>query len=127
MNLYTIRRKADGKYLRKINGYYQLRGGVSRNQANEWSTAVAYLLRTPDGVKANIVKLCSEPYWNTLAPSGVCKSLKETWRELAWRNFDRSLADQYEVIVMDVTINSERAVSCDNFLSENQNAVQTHE
>lgn len=123
MRLYTIRRKSDGKYLRKINGHYQLHSGKPRDEANEWADAVAYLLRTPDGIRANIIKLCSEPYWNTVAPSGVCTSLKETWRELAWRNFDVTLTALYEVVIMETTINSETAVSCRYFLTEEDTAA----
>lgn len=116
MRLYTIRRKSDGKYLRKINGHYQLVSGRTREEANEWSVGIAYLLKTADGVRSNILKLCSEPYWDTKAPDGVLPAIAKTWKAVGWRNFDRSLADLYEVVSMDVTVNSQDYLPCHHFL-----------
>lgn len=111
MNLYMIRQVSDGKYLRKINGYYMLAAGVPREKAVTWSETPAYMLRTPDGVAANLRKLCSEPYWDREAPKGVWPPLAAKWEELAWRNFDASLLDQYEVVTMNVDILSMRVTA----------------
>ena len=77
MILYMIRRKLDGFYLRKVEGHYSAHRGVDKNC---WSQTPAYMLRTPDGVAANLRKLCSTPYYPD-------PDSRRFWQELEWKDF----------------------------------------
>lgn len=102
MRLFIIRRKADGMYLRKIAGHYSAYRGQDKNA---WSEIPAYMLRTPDGVAANLRKLCSVPYYED----------SRSWTELQWRNFDATKLKLFEVICMDVDVISMTATPAYEF------------
>ena len=104
MRLYLIKRKTDGAFLRKVEGHYSAHVGQDKNA---WSETPAYMLRTPDGVAANLRKLCSTPYYDP--------DLPRRWKELQWKNFDGSKLDQFEVICMDVDIVSMTAMPAKDF------------
>lgn len=94
MRLFLIKRKSDGAFLRKIEGHYSAH---VRQDKNAWSETPAYMLRTPDGIAANLRKLCSTPYYPT-------DESRWYFNELQWKDFDASRLDLYDVISMDVDI-----------------------
>jgi hypothetical protein len=115
MRLYMIKRKDDGLFYVNINGHYSVKAGKSGQQ---WSDKGRFF-RTPDGVAGNLRKLCSEPYFDTTRPDGLCKNITN-WSELAWRNFDPSKLDAYEVVMMDVDIISMTATPARDFFSQDE-------
>lgn len=94
MRLYFIRRKSDGMFLRKIEGHYSDHVGQDRNA---WSDKPAYILRTPEGVLANLRKLCSTPYYPKLEPG-------QRFNELQWKDFDPQKLYDLEVVSADIKI-----------------------
>jgi hypothetical protein len=116
MRLYLIKRKSDGLFFGNINGAYIVNQGASRDSAEYWSAKPQCLLKTPDGVAANLRRLCSEPYWDTTPPPKVCSAVAAGWKELAWRNFDPSNLDLYEVVVLDVDLISVTATPAQDFV-----------
>ena len=116
MRLYLIKRASDGKFFGGINGHYMLIRKVSRETATYWSDKPQMLLKTPDGVAANLRRLCSEPYWDMTPPAGLCASIKSNWRELAWKDFDAAKLDQFEIVVMDVDVISMTATPAREFI-----------
>ena len=94
MRLFLIKRRSDGAFLRKIEGHYSAH--VEQDK-NAWSDSPAYMLRTPDGIAANLRKLCSVPYY---------PATDEPWffHELQWKDFDAAKLDLFDVICMDVDI-----------------------
>lgn len=102
MRLFMIKRKADKQFLRKVEGHYSAHTGQDKNA---WSETPAYLLRTPDGVAANLRKLCSVPYY----PGGK-------WSNgIEWRDFDANKLDLFEVVCMDVDVISMTAMPAREF------------
>ena len=112
MRLYLIKRKSDGLFYVNINGYYQANTG---NRLEYWSNKGRFL-RTPDGVAANLRKLCSEPYFNETPPKGVCAAVARDWSELAWRNFNETRLEIFEVVVMDVDVISMKSTPATEFI-----------
>ena len=104
MRLYLIKRKADKAWLRKIEGHYSAHRGQDKNA---WSEIPAYMLRTPDGVAANLRKLCSTPYYPT--------EDVRFGQELQWKDFDASMLDLFEVVCMDVNVISMTATPAKEF------------
>lgn len=113
MRLYLIKRCADGKFFGGINGHYMLHGGAD---GEYWSEKPQLLLKTPEGVAGNLRKLCSKPFWDYVAPKGVCKAVADRWRELAWQNFDKRKLKKFEVVVMDVDVISMTATPASEFV-----------
>ena len=110
MRLYMIKRKTDGKFYVNINGHYSTHTGKSEQS---WSDKGRFL-RTPDGVAGNLRKLCSEPFYDTTRPAGLSKNITN-WQELAWRYFDATKLEQYEVVMMDVDVISMTATPATEF------------
>jgi len=112
MRLYAIRRKSDGKFYVSAMGGYAIHTGKPQYQ---FATKPSQFLRTPDGVAGNLRKLCSDPYYDTTPPIGLSNRITN-WRELAWRNFDASKLDLYEVVITDVDIISTTATPAAEFV-----------
>jgi hypothetical protein len=112
MRLYLIKRRSDKAFLRSVNPHYSIHTGKDQS---EWSENPAYMLRSPDGVVANLRKLCSEPYWDHEAPKGVCKGVADRWKEVAWRNFDPEKLKLYEVVTIDVDVIRMQATPAHHF------------
>lgn len=111
MRLYLIKRKTDGMFYVNINGYYSIRTG---NSEQHWSDKGRFF-RTPEGVAGNLRKLCSEPYFCKERPDGLSTRITN-WEELAWRNFDKSKLNEYEIVTMDVDIISMTATPATKFV-----------
>lgn len=116
MRLYLIKRTSDGKFFGGVNGNYMLVSGADMDSASYWSHKPQMLLKTPDGVAANLRRLCSEPFWNTTPPKGVLDRIAVNWRELAWHNFDAAKLDLYEIVCMDVDVISMTATPASEFI-----------
>ena len=113
MRLFMIKRKSDRKFFVGINGYYMLHASVD---GQSWSAKPGVFFRTPDGVAANLRRLCSEPYWQTEAPKGICPAVARGWREVGWRDFDESKLGAYDIVMMDVDILSMKATPATEFV-----------
>jgi len=113
MKLYTIRRKSDGKFYITSHGHYAINTGKPQY---EFATSPSHFLKTPDGVRGNLVKLCSEPYFCTIPPKGVCAGVARNWKELRWRNFDPAKLDLYEVMETYVALFSQTVLPANNFM-----------
>jgi len=113
MRLFMIKRKIDRKFFVGINGHYMLHARVD---GQSWSDRPGVFFRTPDGIAANLRRLCSEPYWDTEAPEGVSPRVAVGWCELGWRNFDESKLGPYEIVTMDVDILSMKAMPATEFV-----------
>ncbi len=105
MRLYLIRRVSDAKFLRKIEGHYSAHTGQDKNC---WSDIPAYMLRTPDGVAANLRKLCSTPYYEG--------DYVNYGRELQWKDFDANKMGDLEIVCMNVDIVSMIATPAKEFI-----------
>lgn len=116
MRLYLIKRMSDGLFFGNINGAYMVNQGVDRDSAEYWASKPQCLLKTPEVVAANLRRLCSEPYWDTTPPPGVCAAVAAVWKELAWRDFDPSKLDLYEIVVLDVDVISATATPAREFI-----------
>ena len=104
MRLFMIKRRADKAFLRKVEGHYSAHTGQDKNA---WSETPAYMLRTADGVAANLRKLCSVPYYDPDDPA--------RWKELQWKDFDAGKLDLFEVVCMDVDVISMTATPAKEF------------
>lgn len=104
MRLFMIKRRSDKWFLRKVEGHYSAHVGQDKNA---WSETPAYMLRTADGVAANLRKLCSVPYYEDESPRIV--------QELQWKDFDASKLDLFEVVCMDVDVISMSATPAKEF------------
>ncbi len=115
MRLYLIKRRSDGQFFVNINGYSMLVNPGRLKWAQQWSDKGRFM-RTPDGVAGNLRKLCSEPYWNTNPPKGVCKAVTKGWKEVAWHKFEGRRLKAYEIVTMDVDILSMKATPATEFI-----------
>lgn len=105
MRLFMIKRKSDKAFLRKVEGHYSAHRGQDKNA---WSETPAYMLRTADGVAANLRKLCSTPYY----PEEAGTRFRA---ELEWKDFDAAKLDDFEVVCMDVDVISMTATPARDF------------
>jgi len=112
MRLFLIKRKSDNKFFHGINGYYMLNADVD---GESWSEKPGIFFRTPEGIAANLRRLCSEPYWCYDRPAGLSPRIAN-WRELGWRNFDEDKMALYEIVAMDVDILSMTATPATEFV-----------
>lgn len=112
MRLYSIKRISDGKFYVSAMGHYATHTGKDQYQ---FATKPSQFLKTPDGVAGNLRKLCSKPYYDKTRPAGLSKNITN-WEELAWRDFDASKLELYEVVMMDVDIISMTATPAQDFV-----------
>lgn len=113
MRIYLIKRKSDKKFFVSINGHWALCSG---HDGEYWSEKPQSFLKTPDGVAGNLRKLCSEPYWSYKAPATAHPRVADNWRELAWKNFDATKLNQFEIVIMDVDVVSMKATPATEFI-----------
>ena len=114
MRLYLIRRRSDGRFFVSINGFQKLiRPHVD---AQYWSYRAQYFFKTADGVAGNLRKLCSAPYWNTKAPPGVAPQVAAGWGEVAWKDFDASKLERFEIVTTEVDILSTTTTLASKFI-----------
>ncbi len=114
MRLYLIKRVSDGKFFVNINGHWMLAN--PNVDGTYWSDKPQTFLKTPEGVAGNLRKLCSEPYYDTEAPEGICPRVAVGWKELSWKNFEESQLEAYEVVCMDVDVISMTATPALEFI-----------
>lgn len=110
MRLYMIKRKADGMFFVNVNGHSS---AYTSESQQHWSDKGRFF-RTPDGIAGNLRKLCSTAYWDTTRPEGLSKNITD-WKEVGWKDFDATLLEQYEVVMMDVDIISMTATPATEF------------
>lgn len=97
MNIYFIKRVSDGKFFVSTNGLGEV----------YFSASPSMFLKTPDGVAANLRRLCSD-FCETATPSG--------WLEKNWKNFDTSKLDLYQVVIIKIDILSMTAQPASEFV-----------
>ena len=88
-------------YLRSQEGWYSAHVGQDKTA---WSPTPAYILRTVEGVRNNLIKLCSTP--------------KKVGLSLEWENPDLRKLKLYEVEVYEITIQERKLIPSTDFFEE---------
>jgi hypothetical protein len=72
------------------------------------------LWRTPDGIIANLRKLCSKAYFDRTRPPGLSPNIK-VWAEVGWRDFDPARLSELEIVAFDVDVISAQSIPVADF------------